>query len=164
MRAFLSCLIIFTICLESNADLLIGNPCDSVTKDKLGGKLLKIEPDTFHQWRIKHHKDELVCEALKGYQQRKKKQSNIIKGMAIISGTCMFGVLGLTMSGDGMDSTQSEAFSDSYYTASGILTVIGIINAGIWMLFYRKYALNLTEPEKYLIKDYTTTELDTITY
>jgi hypothetical protein len=133
---------------------ILHSPCDSKTQDELGHILLRCNEDTFHIWKINNNiKEEMICNALRGYQKRKKEMNICLIGTISISAPCLVTLLAFSMSSDG-----GSGLSDQLNKASYWLAGVGALNAAIWMGTFTAVYFNKTEQEKELIKEYKSTK------
>jgi hypothetical protein len=135
-------------------------PCDSAVQDEIGMKLLKCNLNTFHNWKIKFDKQEMVCNAVNGYKFRRYKRTKCLLGTGLISGACFAVGVGITMAGDGGSGLSEKQYNAAFAAISGA----AVINAAIWMVFYFKDGIVKTNEEKELIKEYKNTKINEQNY
>jgi hypothetical protein len=147
-------LVAFLFLLGSNGYAgILHSPCDSKTQDELGHILLRCNEDTFHIWKIRNsNKDEMICNALKGYQKRRKEMNICLIGTISISAPCLVTLLAFSMSSDAGNGLSNQLNTASYWLAG-----IGALNAAIWMGTFTAVYFNKTEQEKDLIREYKST-------
>jgi hypothetical protein len=120
--------------------------CTTQTLNLLGSYLLREDQDTINLWRINNNKDNLLCAALKGYQERQKLRRKMLIGTLSISGPCLLFTLIGSFSDGGYSPIPEKLIEGS--------AIIAAVNAAIWMGFYIKFRIERTDPEKTLINDY----------